>query len=151
MSDENHTALLFIEDIQWADEESRQLLSALTEEDPATALRNIMFMFGYRDEEADRAKQILRNTKGCLGIHLQNLDIVAIEELLSYHMGFDFGQATSPKEDLHQLSMLIESKTKGNPFHVNCTSQGIKTTVVTRDSRTGFSQTSVRLFVCNVI
>lgn len=115
ISSDAHPVVIFIDDIQWADEGSRQLISTLVEDEK---FRNLLFVLTYRDEEAESAISILpQTTKGYVDIHLRSLDLPDIQELIGHIMDLDSSQ-TSALDEVKQLSQLVQSRTKGNPFHV---------------------------------
>jgi predicted ATPase len=118
MSDANHPVVIFIDDIQWADVGSQQVIATLLEDHE---LQHVLFVLAYRDEEAEGAAtmNLLQHyahdtTTSFVDIQLESLDIHAIEELLSDQMGLAF-----PEEVTYELSKLVTTKTMGNPFHVH--------------------------------
>jgi predicted ATPase len=113
MSDKHHPIVLFIDDLQWADEGSRLLISTLLEDEE---LRDVLFVLTYRDEEAERAESLLENrAEVMVDIQVGDLSLTAIESLLSYAMS---STSTASNQDFTELSKLVKLKTKGNPFHV---------------------------------
>jgi predicted ATPase len=50
MSSTRHPVVLFLDDIQWMDEGSRQLIETMLDDNK---LENVMLIFVYRDEEAE--------------------------------------------------------------------------------------------------
>ena len=111
MSSTTHPIVLFIDDIQWMDEGSRQLIDAILHDDE---MRNFVLILAYRDEEADSAVDMFRGFReknSIVDIAMTNLDAGAVHEMISALLG-------SSSEAIGVLSDLAVSKTLGNPFHV---------------------------------
>ena len=110
MSSNEHPIVLFIDDIQWMDEGSRQLIILLLN-DPE--LNNVMLILAYREEEANSVTDIYKggDKVDMLDIALENLHSKAVYQLTSEMIG-----SSSP--EIKELSDLIALKTRGNPFHV---------------------------------
>lgn len=111
MSCDNHPIVLFFDDIQWMDEGSRLLLDMLLHED--TELRNVMIIMSYREEEAEKTVELLREgtLNRAVNIQVPNLDLRAVHHMVS--AAFE-----SSSQKTLELSNLILKKTLGNPFYV---------------------------------
>jgi predicted ATPase len=108
---DKHPIVLFIDDIQWMDEDSRKLIDVLLHDQE---LSNIMIILAYRDEESASVADIVDEMKcseDTLDLALRNLDADAVLDLIS---GIT-GSSTSSTEE---LSSIIATKTMGNPYHV---------------------------------
>jgi len=112
-----HPLAIFLDDLQWADSASLQLLQLLTSQ---TDSQFLLVIGAYRDNEVD-ASHPLRAAIATLEqsgvpIHeltLKPLNLVQIEQLLS---------DTLNKPDSTQITPLAElllQKTNGNPFFIN--------------------------------
>jgi predicted ATPase len=111
MSSKEHPIVLFIDDIQWMDDGSRQILSFFLND---KALTNIMFVLAYRHEEQDFIHDFLQETRSLsdvLDIELQNLEANDVCSLIVNMIG-------STTSSIQELGKIIASKSGGNPFHV---------------------------------
>jgi predicted ATPase len=111
MSCREHPIILFLDDIQWMDDGSRQLLTYFLND---AALTNIMFVLTYRSEDQDNIYDFLQETRklpDILDIELRNLEFNAVFNLIATMLG-------STTSSVEQLSKIIASKSSGNPFHV---------------------------------
>ncbi|KAI2510539.1 hypothetical protein MHU86_3807 [Fragilaria crotonensis] len=111
VSCDKHPIVLFIDDVQWMDEDSRKLIEVLLHDQE---LSNIMIILAYRDEESASAADIfdeMKSNKCTLDLALQNLDTKGVFELTSSIIG-------SSSSSTNELSNLITRKTMGNPYHV---------------------------------
>ena len=110
MSSRKHPVVLFIDDIQWMDEGSKQLMNMFLHD---TELKNVLLIFAYREEEAKNVADLLssdENKSRIIDIHLQNLDCIAVHQILSAIM--------DNSEKTRELTDLVWQKTAGNPFYV---------------------------------
>ena len=108
MSSARHPIVLFIDDIQWMDEGSRQLIEMILHDDE---MKNVVLILAYRDEEADSVVDIFRETNNVVEIALTNLDARTVHQMVSGLLG-------SNRDEIGALSDLTVSRTFGNPFHV---------------------------------
>jgi predicted ATPase len=108
MSSKRHPIVLFIHDIQWMDDGSRQLIEALLNDDE---LQNVLLIFAYRDEEADSMRDVFSCELNVVDIAVDNLDARSVQQLLSSLLG-------SPPSQFISLIDVVLSRTCGNPFHV---------------------------------
>lgn len=110
VSSPNHPIVLFIDDVQWMDEGSRQLIASLLRNpDPI----NVMMVFAYRDEDKSLIDDVFCQESGVaiVDVPLSNLDLTAVHQMVSSFLGM-----TSPR--VQDLSNLILTRTDGNPFFV---------------------------------
>ena len=111
LSSKDHVIVLFIDDIQWMDDGSRNLLTYILNDQ---AMKHIMIILAYRDEDEYSICGFLNETKslpGVLDISLDNLKDDAVHNLIANFIG----TKTSSTEE---LSNIITIKTRGNAFHV---------------------------------
>jgi predicted ATPase len=111
MSSDEHPIILFIDDTQWMDKGSRQLLGALLKDD--TELRNVMIMLAYRGEEVDKLEGFISEALLSRGVdvRLSNLQSTAVHHMVS-------AAFKARSEHTLKLSDLIMEKINGNAFHV---------------------------------
>jgi len=112
----NHPLILFLDDLQWADSETLNLLESIILE---TNTKYFLFIGSYRDNEIYPLKDLLKffsNLKDdsipIKEISLVPLTVNNIAELL----GDTFGYV--PK-DILDFAKITYSKTNGNPFFIN--------------------------------
>ena len=108
----NSPLILFLDDLQWTDLRSLQLLTGLTTDN---ALINFMLIGAYRDNEVDdqhplsnQLEQIRK--RGCVNLitlHLGSMSIEDIGQLISNILNMDIS-------DLRELTQIIYHKTEGN-------------------------------------
>ena len=110
MSSDKHPIVLFVDDIQWMDDGSRQLIRLLLN-DPE--LKNVMLILAYRDEDENSVADIFKeeNKADILDMPLQNLQAPAVHQLVCEMLG-------SSSVHIKELSDHIALKTRGNAFHV---------------------------------
>ena len=111
---ERHPVVLFIDDLQWADSASLDLLKALMVESE----NHFMCICAYRDNEVSSAHPFsiavdaLREQGTRISnVHLENLRLKDIKSLLADSL------QTQP-ENVAPLATLIQEKTQGNAFFV---------------------------------
>jgi len=115
-SREEHPIAIFLDDLQWADTPSINLIRAILS-DPE--MRYLSLMLSYRDNEVlptDPFSILLDDLKDT-GFHYQtiNLDPLSIQDINSL---VSDALICNKKESL-SLAEILHSKTKGNPFYVN--------------------------------
>jgi len=108
--------VLVLDDLQWMDLQSLDLLSALIKD---KTIENLTLIGTYRDNEVSEEHPLsvlLQNVKrsgvNATNIKLENLDHETINGLISHAL------CHSPL-DTYSLTALIYEKTSGNPFFVN--------------------------------
>jgi predicted ATPase len=108
MSSARHPIVLFIDDVQWMDDGSRQLIKALLDDGE---IQNVLLVFAYRDEEADSIGDLFSGSKSAVDVSIRNLDVRGVQQLVSALL-------KSPESQLEDLAELVMARTSGNPFHV---------------------------------
>ncbi len=105
--------LLFLDDLQWADQASLDLLQKLGEQKD---IHHLFVIGAYRDQEVDAAHpltQVIKNLQdgecAIQQLFLPALDLRAVEQLLSESL-------KSGPEQLTEFAKLCLAKTGGNPF-----------------------------------
>ncbi|MDX8339870.1 AAA family ATPase [Draconibacterium sp. IB214405] len=113
LSDEQHPFILFIDDLQWADTASLNLLKSIMLDDE---IRHLLIIGAYRDNEVDSKHSLiitlheLQQKKAILNrIELKNLHKEDISELLKESFAGD-------KKKVQPLTNLVYEKTRGNAF-----------------------------------
>ena len=129
LGQQNKVTSIFIDDMQWADIATVQLLEHIVENNKS---QNLLLILAYRDNEVSKAhplNQLLIDIKNSQAFHshinLLPLDAMAISQFI----------ATSLALDLNKIQSLVDviiAKTAGNPFFVkefikSLTEQGILT------------------------
>lgn len=107
MSTDKHPIVVFLDDIQWVDEGSRQLLETFLED---AGLNNIMFILTYRDEELSQVVDLIEHAQNPVDIALANLDVSAIHKMVTSILG-------STADSIRRLSHLVAKRSTGNPLH----------------------------------
>jgi len=108
--------VLVLDDLQWMDVETFDLLSALLKD---KCIKNLTLIGIYRDNEVSgehpvskMLQNVERTSINVTNIKLDNLSHETVNELISHAL------CLSPL-DTYSLTVLIYEKTKGNPFFVN--------------------------------
>lgn len=109
-----HPVVLFIDDLQWIDAASLNLLRVLMTN---TAQKSLLMIGAYRDNEVDSAhplpqtiKKIEKEGIQIKTLKLPNLELQHVSELLS--------ETFDTSEGITDFSHLLCEKTQGNPFFV---------------------------------
>lgn len=113
ISSNEHPVVLFIDDLQWADSASLNLLDVLLSD---TSNGHFLFIGAYRDNEVNASHPfvIMQNDLQAKGIRMstiqvKNLTLENLNDLIS-------DSVNSSKEETRALSDLVYSKTQGNAF-----------------------------------
>ncbi|AUX39127.1 protein kinase [Sorangium cellulosum] len=105
--------VLFLDDLQWADTGSLNLISVLME-DPD--IRHFLLIGAYRDNEVDDAHPLMMMLSS-LGKAKTRVRTVALKPLAHEHVNQLVSDSLGTgQEECHLLSELIHTKTDGNPF-----------------------------------
>eukprot|EP00546_Thalassionema_frauenfeldii_P021998 CAMPEP_0178898092 /NCGR_PEP_ID=MMETSP0786-20121207/2130_1 /TAXON_ID=186022 /ORGANISM="Thalassionema frauenfeldii, Strain CCMP 1798" /LENGTH=1030 /DNA_ID=CAMNT_0020568755 /DNA_START=121 /DNA_END=3212 /DNA_ORIENTATION=+ len=110
-ANKGHTVVIFLDDVQWMDKGSKDLLEDLVQD---TDFKNFLLIFAYRDEQVNMIGEVLLNSKkyNIVDVPLENLSLEALTEMVSVKL-------ESPQGDkIYDLSKLILHKTQGNPFYI---------------------------------
>lgn len=116
-SDSSHPLVILLDDLQWADSDSLELLHALATDTNNAAT---LFVLTYRDNEVEGGHPLLNtlsdiqskrgsNNMDCMDIPLDNLSLEDVNYLVSSSLKAEQSYTLS-------LSQLIVSKTNGSPF-----------------------------------
>lgn len=108
MASPSHSIVLFFDDIQWMDNDSRNLFDLFLRD---SDLMNVLFVFAYREEEASIIEGVFDDCNGVVDIQLANLDSSTVHEMVTAIAGMT-------SEKMQELSWLISRRTEGNPFYI---------------------------------
>lgn len=111
MSSPEHPIVIFLDDMQWADEGSIQLLRILLQDND---LENVMFIVAYREEASAHVVGMLDVVRCSRDIALSNLETEVVYQLVIDIMG----PSSIDNIKIRKLSDLVERRTRGNPLHV---------------------------------
>ena len=110
-----HPLVLFLDDLQWADSASLQLIELMMKDEQ---MHHLLLIGSYRDNEVDAAHPLiillerLEVDASINQIHLTPLNIDNITNLIADTLNRDI-------DDVKPLAKLVSDKTAGNPFFVN--------------------------------
>ncbi|MCB1177200.1 MAG: hypothetical protein KDK36_06435, partial [Leptospiraceae bacterium] len=114
-SSNNHPLVLFLDDLQWVDSASLELIKLLYLSEEC----NYLFLIGsYRENEIDKAHPLqislenMNSTKPIHYIALRPLNIRNINKIISTTLKCE-------KEESFSLAEIVQNKTGGNPFFIN--------------------------------
>ncbi|MBF0101714.1 MAG: AAA family ATPase [Desulfobacterales bacterium] len=111
----SHPLVLFLDDLQWADLASLNLIKMLMT-DPDT--RYLLLIGAYRNNEVDKTHILFSNIKSddiinnINEINLSEIDLNSVNQLIANCL-------RCTHEDSSPLADLVHEKTRGNPFFVN--------------------------------
>lgn len=110
MSSIQHPIVLFLDDVQWMDEGSKELLDSFHTD---KELSNVLLILSYRDGDASSLEgmSLMDKRTGSVHIKLSNLNAKAVNEMISVGLG-------CKSECVSKLSDVIFRRTLGNPFHL---------------------------------
>jgi len=113
MCSSGQPVVIFIDDIQWMDEGSKELLEALLRD---TSINNLMLILAYRDGECFSVKDVfVPQIDFDLNVWLKNLHPKCVEQIVSTELRIATDLAPS---NISGLCNLVAHRTNGNPFHV---------------------------------
>lgn len=111
----NRPLVLFLDDIQWADESTMALLQSILSSPP----RHVLLIVAYREHEAahlEAAGGFIHNTRFSMmpvtELHIMPLPVDAVAEFIVALLG-------DRPSALMSIAQVIHAKTGGNPFFVN--------------------------------
>ncbi len=111
----DHPLVLFLDDLQWSDAPTLELLAKIIGQD---SIPYLFLIGGYRDNEVGPA-HLLHQTLAAIGerqpirdLHLQPLTVADMVQLIT-------DAFSAPLKPTKYLAKLIHSKTGGNPFFVH--------------------------------
>ena len=113
---EEHPVVLFLDDLQWADNASLNALELLN--NPESRISNLLIIGAYRDNEVAEGHPLLLSVKASVArgcpvekITLQPLGLEDISQLLMDTFKLD-------QLSVSDLAGLVQEKTGGNPFFI---------------------------------
>ncbi len=110
-----HPLILFIDDWQWADTASCELLKQLQ---VGSALRYLLVIVSYRDNEVDSGHPLL-SAVDSLRSQAVPLDVLQVSNITAQDVKELVSDTLKPAtEDVAGLAAIIHDKTLGNPFFV---------------------------------
>jgi predicted ATPase len=110
MATAKHPIVIFIDDIQWMDDGSKDLIHTLLMKD--TNLSHVMIILSYRDEEKQSVLDLLQSSSlSFIDIPLGNLDVSSVHQIVTEILA-------SNSSNIRDLSNLVMEKSNGNPLHV---------------------------------
>ncbi|MBW1863408.1 MAG: serine/threonine-protein kinase PknK, partial [Deltaproteobacteria bacterium] len=111
----DHPLILFLDNLQWADSASLNLIKNIATD---FELNNLLIIGAYRDNEVHSGHPTkvtideIRNARGIVhDIHLSPLEVPDINHFITDTLGL-------PPEKTQHLAELVHHKTRGNPFFV---------------------------------
>ncbi|MDJ0835124.1 MAG: AAA family ATPase [Acidobacteriota bacterium] len=111
-----HPMVLFLDDLQWADNLSLELIGLMVSDE---TIRHLMLIGAYRDNEVDGAHPLMRRLKQLKesGTAIQQVEVSTlgqsdIEALIADSL-------RRPRAEVKELARLVLHKSGGNPFFVN--------------------------------
>ncbi|MBD0404956.1 AAA family ATPase [Flammeovirga sp. EKP202] len=118
---EDNPLIIFIDDLQWADNASLRLLKTISE---SNLSQYLLIIGAYRTNEVDTShpyyltqKEIIQNGVEFENLHLDNLQEKDIKALISDMV--EVADYTYDQHNIDAISELIIQKTDGNAFFVN--------------------------------
>lgn len=116
LANQDHPLVMFIDDLQWADSASLQLIKTLLLD---TELNHFFFIGAYRNNEVDAThpavltfEDISKNGVLVTPIDMGDLSIEDVNLMMSETF-------SCPTIEIEKLTQLVYEKTSGNPFFVN--------------------------------
>ncbi len=110
-----HPLVLFIDDWQWADAASLELLKQL---EVGTTLTYLLLIASYRDDEVSEEHELARALEDLRG-HEVPMELLPLGNLTQEDVrAYVAGALTSDAERVAELAALVFSRTSGNPFFV---------------------------------
>ncbi|MCF8076941.1 MAG: AAA family ATPase, partial [Desulfotignum sp.] len=111
-----HPLVLFIDDWQWADTASFELLKQIQ---VGITLRYLMVIISYRDNEVDAGHPLMSTINDLRG-HSVPVNVLQVENITLNNVKELVADTLRPAaaEDIDGLAVIIHNKTLGNPFFV---------------------------------
>lgn len=111
-----HPLVIFLDDLQWVDTPSLQLLELLLSDDE---LKHCMFIFSYRDNEMAESHPFRLFQEKIREKHQQNITVISLTELSKNAIEDILVDIFfQNKENVQPLAEVILAKTGGNPFYI---------------------------------
>jgi predicted ATPase len=110
MASKMHPIVMFIDDIQWMDDGSRELIHMLLNDE---SLKHLLIILSYREGEKPEVIGLAERSGIChlIDIFVENLDLSSVHHIVTEVLGTN-------SSEIRQLSEIVMEKTRGNPFHV---------------------------------
>jgi predicted ATPase/two-component sensor histidine kinase/PAS domain-containing protein len=110
-----HPLILFLDDWQWADAASCELLKQLQ---VGSALRYLLVIISYRDDEVDSGHPLM-SAVDSLRSHAVPVDVLHVNNITAHDVKEIVSDTLKPAtENVEGLAAIIHGKTLGNPFFV---------------------------------
>jgi predicted ATPase len=114
MASEKHPVVLFLDDVQWADEGSRQLIQMFLQD---LDLKNVMIILPYRDEESAHVNYVLLDhARNPTDIALSNLDVTGVCQLVT-SMLLESPDISAVSDHIRDLSDLVARRIAYHGVH----------------------------------
>ena len=113
--DPTHPVVMFVDDIQWADAASLQLLQSLL---TSESIKHFLWISAYRNNEVPSGHQLLSTISGleAVGVKITNREVGNLSTNDVSHLIADALGRDSIDSDIAELTELIIEKTQGNAF-----------------------------------
>jgi predicted ATPase/serine phosphatase RsbU (regulator of sigma subunit) len=107
---------LFLDDLQWADRASLQLMRNIITN---SEIRNFLLIVSFRDNEVDEAHPVMDFLKevGKYSVKINRISLAPLSEMDIKDLIMNFLKCTDARGT--ELAYLLHRKTGGNPFFVN--------------------------------
>ncbi|WP_448044967.1 trifunctional serine/threonine-protein kinase/ATP-binding protein/sensor histidine kinase [Bradyrhizobium liaoningense] len=106
--------LLFIDDLQWADDATLELIEMIVAERP----KNLFLVGAYRSGESSRTGRFNRFLSGVTG-HSSIISSISLSPLMISDVDRFIAATLDEREQpLDELALIVHEKTGGNPFYV---------------------------------
>src|SRR5262249_14344918 len=110
-----HPLALFLDDLQWLDAATLDMLEDLL---TRSNLQHLMVIGAYRDNEVDAAHPLMRKLQAIKNAG-GKVEEIAVERLAREHLGQLIADSVcSEPTRVAPLAQLVHEKTAGNPFFV---------------------------------
>jgi PAS domain S-box-containing protein len=112
-----HPLALFLDDLQWLDAATLDLLEDLLTHD---GVSHLLLIGAFRDNEVDASHPLMRKLGSIKAVGMSSVEEIAIGALDARHVSHLIADALHCETDrVADLAHLILQKTDGNPFFVN--------------------------------
>ncbi|MEV5059323.1 AAA family ATPase [Agrobacterium radiobacter] len=110
---DEHPLVLFIDDLQWLDAATLDLINKLTSD---AVFRNVLIVVAYRDEDVEKNAMLSGVLEDLSSTRTPSTHI-KLEPLQKHELQEMLGKSLStPPDRIHALAELVGEKTGGNPF-----------------------------------
>ncbi len=116
LAQSKHPLVIFLDDLQWADSDSLNLIQILMIDDD---IQHLQLIGAYRQNEVDSDHPLIL-TKNSIKKTGQRISEILLEPLTEEHVYQLLEHMFSEKEkNIKELATLVFKKTRGNPFFIN--------------------------------